>query len=96
MVTCSSPTPMAAMNRHRSMAAALCWNAMTAVASEYQTSETVKMERRPNRSAIAPKPTLPSHMPANVQKTKKPMPLGAKKPAGRAVNRPPATSPGAI
>ena len=87
---------MAAMKRHRSTISADDWNAMTAVASEYQTSENVKMERRPSRSAMKPNPTQPTHMPANVQNTKKPTPCGSKKPAGVLVKRPPETRPGVM
>ena len=87
---------MAAMKRHRSMLAALCWNAITRVETEYHNSETVKMVRRPNRSATAPNPSAPSHMPAKVQKTKNPMPLLSKKPAAVAVNKCDAVRPGAI
>src|ERR1044071_7469369 len=96
MVTCSRPTPMAAMKRHRSTASAEDWNAMIAVASEYQTSEKVKIERRPRRSAMKPNPTQPTHIPAKVQKTKKPTPCGSKNPAGELVKRPPETRPGVM
>ena len=96
MVICSSPTPMAAMKRHESTDSAVDCKAIAAVASEYQTSEKVKIERRPRRSAMKPNPMQPTHMPANVQKTKKPTPRGSKNPAGVPVNSPPETSPGVM
>src|SRR6185437_2531335 len=75
---------------------AVDWKAMTAVAREYQMREKVKMERRPSRSAMKPKPMHPTHMPAKVQKTKKPTPRGSRKPAGAPVNSPPEMRPGVM
>src|SRR5690349_9922724 len=69
---------------------------MIAVASEYHTSENVKIERRPSRSAMKPNPTQPTHIPAKVQKTKNPTPCGSKNPAGVLVKSPPDTSPGVM
>ena len=47
MVTSSTPMPMPAMKRHRSMPKPVVWNAMMTVATEYQSSEEVKTARRP-------------------------------------------------
>ncbi len=52
---------------------------MISVASEYHTRDTVKIARRPARSAMKPKKMVPTNIPAKVQKTKKPTPLRPKK-----------------
>ena len=87
---------MLAMKRHVSTPAAVFWNAMIAVQMEYQTSEEIKIARRPKRSATKPKPMQPTNIPAKVQKTKNPMPLIEKRFAALLVNIPVATRPGAM
>ncbi len=96
MVTCSSPIPMPAMKRQISMLAAVFWNAMIAVQIEYQTSEKMKIERRPNRSAMEPKHMHPANIPAKLQNTKKPTPLMPNNPAVLLTNNPLATRPGVM
>lgn len=95
-MTCSSPTPMLAMKRQMSTPAAVSWNAMIAVQMEYQTSEEMKIARRPKRSATKPKPMQPTNMPAKVQNTKNPIPLIENRLAALLVNIPLATRPGAM
>ena len=51
IVTSSTPMPMPPMNRQRFTMSAVCWNARMSVAMLYQTSEKVKIARRPKRSA---------------------------------------------
>ena len=47
IVTSSTPMPMPAMKRHRSMPKPVVWNAMISVLAQYQSSEKVKIKRRP-------------------------------------------------
>jgi len=57
--------PMPAMKRQRFTPFGVYWNAMTSVATQYQTREYVKTVRRPNRSAACVKNIVPINNPAN-------------------------------
>jgi hypothetical protein len=64
-VTSSTPMPIPAIRRQRLMPPGVVWNAMTRVATQYQTKEYVKTVRRPKRSAAWVKNIVPMNRPAN-------------------------------
>ncbi len=70
MVTSWTPTPMPAMNRHRSTAAALLCVAIMAVQATYHSRDQVNTERRPNLSATEEKRAVPMNRPAKVAAAK--------------------------
>ena len=73
-MTSSTPMPTPAMNRQTSIQVAVVWKAMIADEAAYQSSDTVKMVRRPNRSATNPNSMVPTNSPANRAATKAAMP----------------------
>ncbi|MGF6483448.1 hypothetical protein QFZ91_005675 [Paraburkholderia sp. JPY419] len=94
IVTNSTPTPMPAIRRHRLIADALSCQAITKVATEYQSSETVKVVLRPKRSARRDKQNVPMKRPANDAATNAPSPEKPKNDAVVVEYRPLLTRPG--
>ena len=66
--------PIPAMKRHMSTPKPEVWNAMTAVVTEYQTSEKVNTVRLPYWSATCPRQIAPTNSPAKNANTKVPIP----------------------
>ena len=84
------------MKRHKFRPNASDWNAMTTLATVYQSSEKVKIVLRPNRSATKPNNAVPTNNPAKSAATKLATPLVPNSPGVVGVNIPLRTRPGAI
>jgi len=74
---------------------AVSWNAMTRLAPVYQSSEYVKIARRPKRSARNPQAIVPMKSPANSDAIKLATPVMPKSPLVVGVRMPLLTRPGA-
>ena len=69
---------------------------MMTLATVYQSSEYVKMARRPKRSATKLTSAVPTKSPENMAATKPAMPVEPKRPGVVGVRMPERTRPGAM
>ena len=88
--------PMPQMKRHTLSPKASVWNAITTEAAAYHKSDTVKIMRRPIRSATKPKIAVPMNRPAKKAATNPATPVVPNRPGVVVVRMPDFTSPGAI
>ncbi len=87
--------PRPETNRQRFRPNAVSWKAITRFAAVYHSSETVKIGRRPNRSARKPQAMVPMNRPENSAATKLATPDVPNRPCVVGVRMPSRTSPGA-
>jgi len=95
MLTSSTPSPMLATKRQRSMLSGVFWNAMMKAPTEYQSNEKVKIERRPKRSDSQLKAIVPMNSPANSAATKLAKPCRSNNPVVVGLKMPALNSPSA-
>src|SRR3984957_2578006 len=88
--------PQPARKRQKSIASGVDWNAITNVASEYQTRAKVKIVRRQNRADSELNSNVPANMPIKVEAMRLAKPLMSKKPCVVGVKIFAANRPGAI
>ncbi len=65
MVISSTPMPMPDTKRQKFRPLAVSWNAITVLAATYHSSDHVKIDRRPKRSARNPHAAVPRNSPQN-------------------------------
>ena len=95
MVTISTPRPTPEISRHRLRPAASVCSATMMLAAEYQSSDQVKMARRPKRSARKPHRSVPMNRPVNRAAMKLATPVAPNRPRVCAVSTPDLTRLGA-
>ena len=86
---------MPATSRQALSPNAVDWNAITILATVYQSSDHVKIVRLPRRSARKPQATVPMKRPVNRAATKLATPFEPNRPGVVGVRMPALTRPGA-
>ncbi len=92
----SMPMPMPVRKRQTISPSAVDCNAITADATEYQSSDTVNIVRRPKRSGSHPNASVPASRPPNVAAMNPAMPFMPKNVPVVVASRPLFVMPGAM